>query len=315
MSTVWLQARLALAVALMFALIYGFITLIAYLMGAAYPVPLAALAVVIVVVQYVTGPKIVEATMRVRYIDRDDNPELYGMVQRLAQLANLPMPRVGISRRKVPNAFAFGRSKKDGRVCVTEALLERLNRDELESVLAHEISHLRHRDMAVITTLSVIPLICYFTFWMFLFGRGRQGAGALIAVVAFALYLVTNLIVLYVSRIREYYADQGGVELTGRPHLLASALYRITLDTTRVSREERKKVEGSKAFLATDPSRAERDITDLRQADLDMDGHLDSYEVQQFADRASVSTTDRLLEMFSSHPNVVRRIKRLAAIQ
>ncbi len=315
MSTVWLQARLALAVALMFALIYGFITLIAYLMGAAYPVPLAALAIVIVVLQYVTGPKIVEATMRVRYIDRDDNPEVYDMVQRLAQLAGLPMPKVGISRRKVPNAFAFGRSKKDGRVCVTEALLQQLNADELEAVLAHEISHLRHRDMAVITTLSVIPLICYFTFWMFLFGRGRQGAGALIAVAAFALYLVTNLIVLYVSRIREYYADQGGVELTGRPHMLASALYRITLDTTRVSREERKKAEGSKAFLATDPSRAERDITDLRQADLDMDGHLDSYEVQQFADRASVSTTDRLLEMFSSHPNVVRRIKRLASIQ
>jgi len=314
MSTLWLQARLAIAVAVMFALIYGFITLIAYLMGAAYPVPLAALAVGIVVLQYVTGPKIVEATMGVRYIDRADNPELYDTVQRLAQLANLPMPRVGISKRKVPNAFAFGRSKKDGRVCVTGALLERLNREELEAVLAHEISHLRHRDMVVITMLSVIPLICYFTFWTFLFGRGRRGSGAIIAIAAFALYLVTNLIVLYVSRIREYYADQGGAELTGRSHALASALYRITLDTTRVSREERKKVAGTKAFLATDPSRAERDVTDLRQADLDMDGHLDSYEVRQFADRATVSASDRLMEVFSSHPNVVRRIQRLASI-
>lgn len=311
----WLQARLALAVAVMFALIYGFITLIAYLMGGAYPIPLAALAVVIVVLQYVTGPKIVEATMRVRYIERSDHPELYDTVQRLAQLADLPMPKVGISKRKVPNAFAFGRSKKDGRVCVTEALLQRLTREELEAVLAHEVSHLRHRDMVVITMLSVIPLICYFTFWSFLFGRGRRGAGALIAVAAFALYLVTNLIVLYVSRIREYYADQGGVELTGKPYTLASALYRITLDTTQVGRDERKKVEGTKAFLATDPSRAEQDITNLRQADLDMDGHLDSYEVQRFADEARVSTADKLLEVFSSHPQVVRRIKRLASIQ
>ncbi|MFO8133848.1 MAG: zinc metalloprotease HtpX [Thermoplasmatota archaeon] len=314
MSTLWLQARLTLAVAVMFALIYGFITLVAYLMGAAYPVPLAALAVGIVILQYVTGPKVVEATMQVRYIDRGDHPELYDMVQRLSQLAGLPMPRVGISKRKVPNAFAFGRSKKDGRVCVTEALLERLNREELEAVLAHEISHLRHRDMVVITMLSVVPLICYFTFWTFLFGRGRRGSGAIIAVVAFGLYLVTNLIVLYVSRIREYYADQGGAELTGRSHALASALYRITLDTTRVSREERKKVAGTRAFLATDPSRAEQDVTGLRQADLDMDGHLDSYEVRQFAGRARVSTSDRLMEVFSSHPNVVRRIQRLAAI-
>ena len=131
------------------------------------------------------------------------------------------------ARGQTRQAFDFGRSKKDGRVCVTEALLQRLNREELEAVLAHEVSHLRHRDMVVITMLSVIPLICYFTFWTFLFGRGRQGTGSLIAIVAFALYLVTNLIVLYVSRIREYYADQGGAELTGKSHALASALYRI----------------------------------------------------------------------------------------
>ncbi len=315
MSTIWLQARLAVAVAVMFALIYGFITLVAYLMGAAYPIPLAALAVIIVVLQYVAGPKIVEATMAVSYIERSDNPELYDMVQRLAQRGSLPMPKVGISRRQVPNAFAFGRSQKDGRVCVTEALLQRLTREELEAVLAHEVSHLRHHDMVVTTTLSVIPLICYFAFWTFLFGRGRQGAGAIIAVVAFGLYLATNLIVLYVSRIREYYADQGGAELTGKPHVLASALYRITLDTTQVSPEERKKVAGIKAFLATDPSRSERDITDLRQADLDMDGHLDSREVQRFADRATVSATDRLMEVFSSHPNMVKRVRRLASIQ
>ncbi|MDD5778442.1 MAG: zinc metalloprotease HtpX [Candidatus Thermoplasmatota archaeon] len=314
MSTLWLQARLALAVALMFALIYGFITLIAYWLGAAYPLPLAALAVVIVLVQYLTGPKIVELSMRVRYIRREEHPQLWDTVQRLADQARIPMPRVGISRVRVPNAFAFGRSKRDGRVCVTQGLLERLNRDEMEAVLAHEVSHLRHHDMVVITMLSVIPLICYFTFWTFLWGRGRRGETVLIAMVAFALYLVTNLIVLYVSRIREYYADHGGAELTGQPHALASALYRITLDTTRLDDREIHKVAGTKAFLATDPSRARREVMDLRQADVNLDGHLDSVEVQQFAQRARVSRTDRILEVFSSHPNVVRRIKRLAAI-
>lgn len=315
MSTLWLQTRLAIAIAAMFALIYGFITLIAYLLGFAYPLPLAIIALLIVLVQYLTGPKMVEISMRVRYIKREDNPKLYGMVEHLASEAKLPMPKVGISQIKVPNAFAFGRSRKDGRVCVTAGLLERLNEEEMEAVLGHEMSHLRHRDMVVITTLSVVPLICYIAFWSFLWGRGRRNEGVIIAIIAFFLYLLTNLIVLYVSRIREYYADYGSVELTGKPYALASALYRITLDTTRVDAKELKKVEGSKAFLATDPSTARRDIMDLREADLNLDGHLDMYEVEKFARSAKVKTTDKILEIVSSHPNVVGRIKKLVSIK
>jgi len=312
---VWLQTRLVLAIALMFALIYGFITFIAYMLNAAYPIPLVALAVIIIFAQYLIGPKIVELTMRVHYIHRQDHSQLYDMVQRLATQANIPNPKVGISKVKMANAFAFGRSKRDGRVCVTEGLMQRLNEIELEAVLAHEVSHLRHRDMMVITMLSVIPLICYFTFWTFLWGRGRRGEAVIIAMVAFFLYLVTNLIVLYVSRIREYYADYGGAELTGRPQALASALYRITLDTAKIDDQELKKVVGIKAFLATDPACARKDIVDLKKADLNMDGHLDSSEIQRFAHQSTVNRTDKLLELFSSHPNVVRRIKRLAALQ
>ena len=158
-------------------------------------------------------------------------------------------------------------------------------------------------------------VIHYLTFWTFLWGRGRQGEAAIIAIVAFVLYLVTNLIVLYVSRIREYYADYGGAELTGRPQALASALYRITLDTAKIDDRELKKVAGIRAFLATDPAHAQKDIFDLKQADLNMDGHLDSSEIMQFAQRSKVNRTDKLLELFSSHPHVVRRIKRLAALQ
>lgn len=315
MSTLWLQARLAIAVTVMFALIYGFITFIAYILGFAYPLPLAIFALLIMLFQYATGPKMVEMSMRVHYIKREDNPELYGMVERLASEAGLPMPRVGISQVRVPNAFAFGRSRKDGRVCVTAGLLNRLNHDEMEAVLGHEISHLRHRDMVVVTMLSVIPLICYITFWSFLWGGDRKGNGMLIAMVAFLLYLLTNMIVLYVSRIREYYADYGSVELTGKSYALASALYRITVDTTAIDSRELKKVEGSKAFLATDPSTARRDVADLKKADLNMDGHLDMYEVEKFVKNAKVTTTDKILEIFSSHPNVVERIKRMTSIK
>jgi len=315
MRKIWLYTRLLLAIALLFAIIYGLLVLIAYFLGYAQPIFLAIIAVFIVILQYAVSPKIVEASMRVRYIRREDNPELYGMVERLAKEANVPMPKVGIANIDLPNAFAFGRSLKDGRVCVTRGLLKILNKEELEAVLGHEISHLKHRDMVVITTLSVIPLICYLAFWSFLWGRRRSEGSMLIAFVAFTVYLITNLIVLYVSRIREYYADYGSAMITKKPHALASALYRITTATTFIRPEKIKEAEGMKAFFATDPSRARKDIIDLKQADLNLDGHLDEYEVKVFASKAKVTTTDKLLELFSSHPNVVERIKKLAELE
>ncbi|HDN50805.1 MAG TPA: peptidase [Thermoplasmatales archaeon] len=313
MKVLWLHARLALAIALLFALVYGLLVVIAYLAGYAQPVVMGVLALFIVLLQYLASPRIIEVTMRVKYIHREDMPELYGMVERLAEKAGIPMPRVGIAQVDVPNAFAFGRSVRDGRVCVTRGLLNVLNDEELEAVLGHELSHLRHRDMVVLATLSVIPLISYFIFWSFLWSR-RRGDATLIALAAFGVYILSNFLVLYVSRIREYYADFGSAELTGKPHALASALYRITAATTSLPRERVRQVEGMKAFFATDPSRARADISDVTKADLNMDGHLDEYEVRVFASRAQLSRSDKIMELFSSHPNVVERIKRLAGV-
>ena len=252
--------------------------------------------------------------MRIRYITSDDNPRLYEMVEKLAAKAGVPMPRVGVASTEVPNAFAFGRSIRDGRVCVTKGLLKILNDEELEAVLGHEISHLKHRDMVIITMLSVIPLLSYMLLWNSMWSR-RRDEGALLALVALLVYLISNLIVLYVSRVREYYADYGSVTLTGKPHALASALYRISISTTRVPRIKIKQVEGMKAFFATDPSTAIRDVRDLSKADLNLDGHIDEYELQQFASMAKASTAEKLMEIFSSHPNMVDRIKMLARMK
>ena len=309
-----LYIRLAFAIMLLFAIVYALLVLIAYFAGYAQPIVLAILAFIIVLIQYMVSPKIVETTMRVKYISREDNPKLYGMVERLAKEAGIPTPKIGISMLEIPNAFAFGRSKRDGRVCVTKGLLRILNDEELEAVIGHEISHIKHRDMVVITMLSVIPLLSYLIFWNSLWGR-RRGEGAAIAFVAFLVYLISNLIVLYVNRIREYYADYGSAILTKKPHALASALYRITLSTSGLPKEKIKEAEGMKAFFATDPSTSRRDIFDLKQADLNLDGHIDEYEMKMFAERAKISTTDKLMEIFSSHPNVVNRIKKLAAIK
>jgi len=316
MSTIWLKLRMALVLGLLFGLIYALLVLVMVLVGFGTPILFALFAVAIILIQYVSGPKAVEWSARVRYVEPHEEPELHAMVDELAMKAKIPKPKVGISDMPIANAFAFGRSKKSGRVCVTRRLMQRLDRDELKAVLAHELSHIKHRDMAVVTMVSVIPMIAYFAFWSMLWGRrGRSSGNAVaIALVALVVYFISNLLVLYVSRIREYYADQGAAELTGQPHYLASALYRISYDTAVIDRRQIKGSEGMKAFFASDISRASKDVTELRDADVNQDGHLDRDEVQLFAQRANVKGTARMLELMSTHPNMVKRVQRLSKL-
>lgn len=313
MGKLWLYTRLTIAITLIFAILYGFIVLIASFFNFFQPIILAIFAFLIVLLQYWISPKIVETTMHVKYISKHEMPWLHDIVEKLSKESGIPKPKIGISNISIPNAFAFGRSKKDGRVCITKGLLNVLNREEIEAVLGHEISHIKHRDMVVITMLSVIPLISYMVFWNSLWSRDRRNVW--VAPLAFAIYFLTNLLVLYVNRIREYYADYGSAIITKKPYALASALYRITLASYNIPLEKVREVNGVKAFFATDPSRARHDLMELKKADLNMDGHLDKYEVKVFASKAKASTTDKLMEIFSSHPNIVDRIKRLVNIK
>ena len=312
---------MGLCVLLLFAVIYALLIVIATFTGVGTPIVYALLAGGLVAAQFFIGPKIVEKTMHVRYVSETEQPELHRMVTELAMKAGIPKPKVGISEIAIPNAFAFGTSKRKARVCVTRRLMQMLSRDELEAVLGHELSHIKHHDMVVITALSVIPMICYFIyfsfFWSGLFGGGgRDREGALpmmaIALIAFALYFISNLIVLYGSRIREYYADAGSAELTKKPHELASALYKMIYGSADLKQEKVKKELGSmRAFFAADPITARGDLKDLSAADLNRDGKIDAYELKLFAERARVSRADRLMEIFSTHPNPVSRVKRL----
>jgi heat shock protein HtpX len=325
MRTAWLKIRMGLCVLLLFAVIYALLIVIATFVGAGTPLIYALLAFVMVAIQFFIGPKIVERSMRVRYVSEGEQPELHRMVSELAMKAGIPKPRVGISEISIPNAFAFGTSKKTARVCVTRRLMEMLKRDEIEAVLGHELSHIKHRDMAVITGLSVIPMICYFIyfsfFWSGIFGgmgggRNREGGVSMLAIafIAFVVYFISNLIVLYASRIREYYADAGSAELTRKPHELASALYKMIYGSAGAKQEKVKKEMGSmRAFFAADPVTARRDLKDLSAADLNKDGKIDEYELRAFAERARASRADRLMEIFSTHPNPVSRVKRLGA--
>ena len=166
----WLQTRMYLLVAVLFGILYGVIVGIGAAMGVGSTISYLVLALVFLGIQYLIGPTIVGWTMRVKWVSEKEEPELHKMVAELAQEAHLPKPKVGISQINIPNAFAFGRTQRDGRVCVTQGILNILSKDELKAVLGHEMSHLKHRDMAVITLLSAMPMILYWVAWNFMWG-------------------------------------------------------------------------------------------------------------------------------------------------
>jgi heat shock protein HtpX len=246
------------------------------------------------------------------------------MVSELSQKAGLPMPKVGISEIAIPNAFAFGRSQKDGRVCVTRGILSILNPAELRAVIGHEMSHIKHRDMAVITVLSAIPMILYWVAWSFMWGgmlggnrsKNNNGGsyGILIGIVAFMLYFVTNLLVLYGSRIREYYADKGSVELGNQPHQLASALYRlVATDANQKKNPDMKRVEGMKAFFLNDPAQAWNEVREISQIDENGDGRISQDDLLNLRQKKiHVGFGGKLLEIFTTHPNTLKRIQVLS---
>ncbi|MBM3250005.1 MAG: peptidase [Candidatus Omnitrophica bacterium] len=313
----FLKLRMWLLVAVLFALVYAVVVVIGTAMGMDNFYIYLAISFLFMLVQYLLGPKLVEWSMRVKYIGKQDNPRLYQMVEGLAVTAQIPMPKVGIARISIPNAFAFGRSIRDGRVCVTEGILNLLKEPELRAVLGHEITHLKNRDMLTITLLSVIPMIMYRIAWHFLFyGRRRDSRSsntALIGMAAFLFYFITNLLVLYASRIREYFADRGSVLLGNSPSAMATSLYKLAYGSARMDKSAIKDAEGLKAFFVNDPSRALNEVRQLSQLDLDRSGSLDANELEALRTKqVRLGFGDRLLELLSTHPNMLKRIKQLS---
>ncbi|MCQ8904396.1 MAG: zinc metalloprotease HtpX [Methanothermobacter sp.] len=311
LSTWKLKLRMFLATALLFGLIYAILLVVGSLLGVGGPLFYALLGFGVIFLQYLISPKIVELTMNVHYVSEAEAPRLHAMVDELARRAGIPKPRVGIAEIAVPNAFAFGRTKSDGRVCVTRGILNLLDEEELRAVLGHEISHIRHSDMIVMTLVSAVPLICYYIFWSTVFSRDDEAN--LVGIAALLAYFIGQLIVLFISRTREYYADQGSVEIGGQPHKLASALYKLVYGSAQFNRDDLKQVEGVKAFFLNDVSAAQSEVEDLRQLDMNLDGTIDLAELQRIKySGVKVGLGARILELLSTHPNMLKRVKRLS---
>jgi heat shock protein HtpX len=214
--------------------------------------------------QYFFSDKIAMYAMHAKEVTPEQAPELHGVVDRLCALADMPKPRVAIATTDIPNAFATGRSPKSSVVCVTSGLLRRLEEPEIEAVLSHELSHVAHRDVAVMTIASglgmIAGLLTRVLFYSEIFGGGRGGGNnnqnqagieMLVLLVSVVVYFVSFLLTMALSRYRELAADRSGALLIGRPSLLASALVKITGEMGRIPTKDLRAAEPFNAFFFT----------------------------------------------------------------
>jgi heat shock protein HtpX len=256
--------------------------------------------------QYWFSDRIALWGMHGRIVTPEQAPELHGAVDRLCALADMPKPRVAIADTDIPNAFATGRSPKAAVVCATTGLLRRLDEPEVEAVLAHELSHVAHRDVAVMTIASSLGvlagLLTRVMFFAGLFGGGGRGGNnqsasqlALIEMavmlVSVVVYAVSFLLTRALSRYRELAADRSGAILIGRPSVLASALVKVTGEMSRIPTRDLRHAEPFNAFFFTPAATAP----------------------QPGGGGAGGSFT--LSSLFSTHPTLERRLAQLAELE
>ena len=258
MDTKWkgdsgLRARMGLSFVILGILYVIFLSILHYL-GVGY-IPLAIIASVMILAQWYFSDKIVLWTSGAKIISREEYPRLHEIVERLSTNNGLPKPKVAMVNTNVPNAFATGKSPKSSLVAVTTGLLELLDDDELEAVIGHELTHVRSRDVLVLTLASLFSTVAWYLVQFGFFGglqtrnRNSAGSGAIVLVVAVVTWVVSFLIIRAISRYREYSADRGGAIMTGKPDKLATALLKISGKIKVIPPNELKNVQKLNAFF------------------------------------------------------------------
>jgi heat shock protein HtpX len=219
------------------------------------------IAALLLLAQYYFSDKMALYGMGGRIVTPEEAPELHGIVDRLCALSNMPKPRVAIADTDIPNAFATGRNPKHAVVCATTGILRRLEPQELEGVLSHELSHVAHRDVAVMTFASFLGMAAGLITRMFLYSglfggfddddNNSNGALAffVIMLVSMVVYVLSFILTRTLSRYRELSADRSGALLTGRPSALASALQKVTGDMARIPTRDLRAAEPFNAFF------------------------------------------------------------------
>jgi heat shock protein HtpX len=255
-------------------------------------IPMLVIVIGIAVFQYYTSDKLALLASGAKVVERDQAPELHAMVERLCAMTDLPKPKIAIVDTDVPNAFATGRNPKHAAVAVTNGLWRRLEPEEIEGVLAHELTHVINRDVLVMTIASffamLAALLTRFGLYAGMFGgwggsRDNNNNSApvwlIVLAVSIATYAISFVLIRTISRYREYAADRGSAVITGAPEHLMSALQKISSEMFRIPQRDLREVEGMNAFFII-----------------------------------PASVKQRSAELFMDHPPLEKRLARLAEI-
>lgn len=283
-----LTVRMIITMLLLLA-VYGVFLGVLYQSGAGF-MTMALVAGGFLLAQYFLSDQLVLWTTGARIVDESQAPDLHALVDRLCALADIPKPRLAIMHTGMSNAFATGRSPSNSVVCVTTGLLDQLSGPELEAVIAHELAHIKNRDVMVMTIASFLSTVAYlivrFSFWFGPIGgdrRDREGGmawGAIAYLVAIVVWIVSMLLTRLLSRYRELAADRGSAIITGSPSNLSSALLKISGRMQRIPDRDLREMQGANAFYILPALKG-----------------------------------DSILEIFSTHPSLETRLKRLQEME
>ena len=232
-------------------------------------VPMLLLVVGMAFFQYYTSDKLALYASGAKTVTPEQEPELHEMIDRLCAMAGLPKPKVAVMDTPVPNAFATGRSPKHSAVAVTTGLMNRLNREEVEGVLAHELSHIANRDVLVMTLASFFSMLAALMIrWGFLFsggGRSRDSGPPvwlIMLAVSIVVYFLSFILIRTISRYREFGADRGAALITGAPENLMSALQKISSQMSLIPAQDLREVQSMNAFFII-PASAKGKVSEL----------------------------------------------------
>lgn len=269
-------------------------------------------------VQWLIAPYLIGALYRVKEVKPGENPKLQSLVENLSKKSGIATPRLMIANMPMPNAFAYGSPLAGKRLAVTSELLNSLNDEQVEAVIGHELGHLKHRDVQVMMFVSILPAIFYYIGYsmllssMFQRSEKNSGGGAAIGIAAIGLYWILTLFTLQLSRTREYYADRHSASIVeDGPRKLREGLARIVNSTDKKRHSQMVRSHGSlnsmKALFISDPDTAAADARQL--------AHLEDRDLVEKLMQRQITTLDRVHEVLSTHPNIVKRLRALKEIE
>lgn len=314
--SIWkLRLSILATLALIFGLSTLMLTVVLILTGLFDIITLGALVVAFNVIQWLVSPYLINALYRARELPASENPKLHETIENLSKKSGIRTPRLMLAQIPIPNAFAYGSPLAGNRVAVTSGMLEKLNDGEVEAVIGHELGHLKHKDVQVMMFVSLLPALFYYIGYSLtlssMYGRRRDegSSGALIGMIFIAFWWILNLFTLYLSRLREYYADRHSASIVENgPQKLSVGLAKIVHATRNMGKmkNQTKSLSSFKALFISDPDRAEIDSAALSTINVSSGQKL----VQDILSQ-QLTTGAKFAEVFSTHPNIIKRLKAL----